>query len=250
MPIHLPPLTRRRFLVDTLAAGAGLVIAGRSAAAAESARDEHRFALFSDTHISARRDEVHRGTNMFDNLRRVGDEVLALDRPPSCVMINGDCAFLTGQSDDYSVLLELLRPLREASLPIHLALGNHDHRERFWDASRDDPAQERPVDGRHISIIESPRANWLLLDSLRETNETPGALGESQLAWLGTVLDARADRPAIVLVHHHPTENPNGSGLVDTAALMNVLAPRKQVKSLVFGHTHHWSAARTKESTW
>jgi 3',5'-cyclic AMP phosphodiesterase CpdA len=71
---------------------------------------------------------------------------------------------------------------------------------------------------------------------------TPGVLGEKQRQWLIEALDARKDRPAIVVCHHNPQFEVVGkaSGLVDTAELFAALVPRKQVKAVVFGHTHHW----------
>ncbi|MGB7933682.1 MAG: hypothetical protein WCH04_15950, partial [Gammaproteobacteria bacterium] len=58
------------------------------------------------------------------------------------------------------------------------------------------PAGEPPVIDKHVSILETPRANWFLLDSLQRTNDLLGRLGEVQLQWLAKALDARADRPA------------------------------------------------------
>ena len=37
-----------------------------------------------------------------------------------------------------------------------------------------------------------------------------------------------------------PPEGKKPSGLLDTAELFRVLAPRRQVKALIFGHTHDW----------
>jgi 3',5'-cyclic-AMP phosphodiesterase len=64
------------------------------------------------------------------------------------------------------------------------------------------------------------------------------------LAWLAKALDARSDKPALVLAHHNPDEGAKPSGLADTKALLKALAPRKQVKAYVFGHTHCWRVDR------
>ena len=64
-------------------------------------------------------------------------------------------------------------------------------------------------------LVEGPRANWFLLDSLDEPNKTPGVLGDKQVAWLGQALDARANKPAILVAHHNPPQakfaNPRSS---------------------------------------
>mgnify|MGYP003347498168 CR=1 FL=1 len=39
---------------------------------------------------------------------------------PAAAMICGDCAYLTGEPDDYAVLVELLQPLRKAGVRVTL----------------------------------------------------------------------------------------------------------------------------------
>jgi hypothetical protein len=242
MPITLAPVSRRRFLAGSLAAAGSLALGGRLRAAEEAA-DPDRFALFSDTHIAGDRQAVLRGTNMFANLQQACREVQQLAPRPSAVFVDGDLALTTGQSEDYVTLVESLAPLRKHGLPIHLALGNHDHRQRFWAALPPEDAT-RAVDERHISVISSRLANWFVLDSLDETNKTPGVLGEAQLAWLAAALDKQADKPALVVVHHNPDDRPKPGGLVETKALLDLLAARRHVKALIFGHTHDWKIAQ------
>lgn len=238
MPITLLPISRRRFLAESLAAGAALWFERSTIAAPQV--DPHRLALLSDTHIDADPTAKDRGVTMFDHLQRVRAEVLSLDPPPAAVVVNGDCAHLMGQGGDYQRFIESLQPFREHGLPIHLTMGNHDNRQRLWTTI---PAAERHVDplpDRQIMVLEYPRANLFLLDSLQRTNFTPGALGEKQIQWLSQALDERKNKPAIVMVHHDPDERANTGGLTDTQALLDVLLPRKHVKALFYGHTHHW----------
>ncbi len=91
---------------------------------------------------------------------------------------------------------------------------------------------------------ETPRANFFLLDSLAKGSITSGLVGDRQLKWLASALDRSAGKPALVMVHHNPDRGPIVTGLRDTAALMNVIVPRRQVKTLIFGHTHSWSVTR------
>ena len=42
------------------------------------------------------------------------------------------------------------------------------------------------------------------------------------------------------MIHHNPGISGN-IGLKDTAALFEVIRPRKQVKAYIFGHTHVWN---------
>src|SRR5207253_2654287 len=166
-------------------------------------------------------------------------ELTALPKLPAGLFINGDCAFNSGESGDYATVAELLIPIRTSGMPVHLALGNHDHRERFWSAFADEKAANHPVLDRQVSLLKTPRANWFILDSLEKTLSTPGLLGPEQLGWLGKSLDENPKKPAIVMIHHNPGLSGN-MGLKDTVALFEVIRPRKQVKAYIYGHTHTW----------
>jgi 3',5'-cyclic AMP phosphodiesterase CpdA len=238
MPITLPPISRRTFLVASLAAA----LAPKSLFAADVPVDPHRFALLSDIHVHGDRAFAKESTNPFDNLAQAVREILAAPTRPAAVLVNGDLAAHQGNPEDYATLLDALAPLRQAGLTVHLALGNHDDRDNFWRAIPQNGARQKDVDDRQVCLIESPRANLFMLDSLDVVAKTPGVLGPRQLAWLAKALDARPDKPAIVFVHHDPIapDATKKTGLIDTKALLDLLAPRKQVKAHVYGHTHDW----------
>ena len=246
MPFHLPPLSRRQFIHRTLVGGSALLLAQRTALAASRSTDPHAWALLSDTHIAASRAKLHpkRKTNLADNLMATVRDVLAWDRRPAGLLINGDLALDTGEAGDYATFAELLLPLRAEGIPLHLSLGNHDNRERFWAGLQQDKRVSAPVEDKQISIVRGRRANWFILDSLDRTNVVPGVLGPAQLAWLARSLDAHADQPALVVVHHDPNTGGNKNGLTETAALMDILRPRRHVKAHFYGHAHRWAVAR------
>jgi len=248
MPVHLSPLNRRQFLARALATGAALA-AGRSFAADAKPVDPDLFALLSDTHIPASADIESRGVNMTANLVEAGKQVVGLAKRPAAALINGDCAYLDGKPEDYAHFVKLLDPIRAAGMPLHMTLGNHDHRENFR-AGVAGPVSERPsFTEKYISIYSTNRAYWFLLDSLEAVNKTPGSLGEAQLQWLTRVLDEHKDKPAILFAHHnlHLVEGENKSGLKDTEKLLEIARPRKHVKAYIFGHTHRWEV-KTDES--
>lgn len=240
MPLHSVPLSRRRFVQGAALAGVGLLLSRDFLLAGEGV-DDSRWALFSDTHIDANADLVFREVHLADHLRSCVQQVAALEKKPTGVFINGDCARSDGQSGDYATLTSLLKPLAETGLPVHMTLGNHDHRERFWNTLKTDAAT-RPFQSKHATLIESKHANWILLDSLDKTNVTPGLLEKEQREWLAKTLDARPNKPVLVMLHHQPHfgDPAKNSGLLDTTELLEVLSPRKQVKALIFGHTHVW----------
>ena len=82
--------------------------------------------------------------------------------------------------------------VRKSGLTLHLTLGNHDHRGNFMKALPEDAAAAKDggLADRHVTLIESARADLYMLDSLDVTNNTPGVLGEGQLAWLAKSLDS------------------------------------------------------------
>jgi 3',5'-cyclic AMP phosphodiesterase CpdA len=195
-------------------------------------------------------------------------QVLALDPLPAAAIITGDLASIEGEPGNYKLVKELFKPLRAAGIPLHLVLGNHDNREHFWAAFPEvRPAQSKPVEakaaaakpadansggakltGGHVenqtSIIETPLANWFLMDSLLATKLTPGMLGKEQLDWLAKALDARKDKPALLIAHHQLSLS---GGLLDYSALLDVAAPRRQAKAYFHGHTHCWKKDLQRE---
>jgi 3',5'-cyclic AMP phosphodiesterase CpdA len=249
MPVYLPPISRRRFLKGSLAASA-LVVAG-GCATPKPTSEGQSWALLSDIHIAADPNLVHSHVNMSRNLQTVAQEVRAWPAPVAGVLINGDLAYNSGEAADYAAIVGLLRPLREHGLPIHLALGNHDHREHFWAALPEEKTEEASLPERQTALVPTRYANWFVLDSLIVTLQTPGRLGEAQRAWLARALDENTDKPALVAIHHHPAlGGATGWPLEDTAALMEILRPRRQVKAYFFGHTHRWGVAQDESGLW
>ncbi len=239
MPIYLPPVSRREFLRRSLVAGVGLVAAPALRATQKDA-DPHLWALMGDTHLPTDRTKIQGGISMVEHFLAVRKELFSLPRRPAGVLIAGDLALNSGEAGDYATLRDLLSPLSAAQYPVHLALGNHDHRGRFLDALTELPAARRPVATHVVSVVPGWRANWFLLDSLDKTLSTPGLLGDVQLNWLAEALDAHAGKPALVVLHHNLDATNGVFGLRDAPDLFEVIRPRRQVKACVFGHTHVW----------
>jgi len=246
MPITLHPISRRRFLAGSVVAGISVAISRYGFADGASA-DPHRFALLSDTHIAADRKAHDRGVTMYDHLKQAIGEVAAMSPAPAAMIVNGDCAYHFGKSEDYQQFVGLIEPIRKAGWPIHLAMGNHDDRPNFWNALPGDSDRVKSLDDRQVLVIETPAADWIMLDSLDKTNSTPGILGKAQLDWLASELDHRKERKIIVMVHHQPDTRDKIEGLIDTPQLLETLLPRKQVKALLYGHTHEWRVEKRED---
>jgi len=239
MPIHLAPIFRRRFIARSAVLGASLACLPRLLAGSAKI-NPHLLALFSDIHVAADRALKVRNVNMTDHFVQARQQLLSLPETPGNFFINGDCAYNSGLPEDYALVAELLEPIRIAQMPVHLSIGNHDHRERFWSAFQEEKLAAHPVKERQTSLLQLEQANVFILDSLDKTLATPGLLGEEQLKWLGEALDAHRSKPAIVMVHHNPGVTGGNMGLKDTLNFLEVIRPRKQVKAYIFGHTHSW----------
>ncbi|HLH52382.1 MAG TPA: metallophosphoesterase [Verrucomicrobiae bacterium] len=239
MPVHLPALTRRGFIRRSLWIAGGVAF-GAELLHAGALGETSSWALLSDTHLAANASLTARGINMTANFKQASAEVVGLPGLPAGVLITGDCAYNTGELADYAHVADLLQPMRRAGLPIHLALGNHDNRDRFWESFKDERAASRPLADRQVALIRTPRFNWFILDSLEATLSSPGLLGPEQLTWLTKALDENSSMPALVVIHHNPGLNGGNLGLKDTLPLFEVIRPRKQVKAYIYGHTHAW----------
>lgn len=244
MPITLPPISRRGFMRTSAALGAGALLPNLAwAEGISEGIDPNLIALFSDTHIDQNAGEMRGTVNLSDHLKAAVDQVMALGKAPAHTLVCGDCAYLAGDAGDYDQFVRVLSPLREAEIPIHCVLGNHDHRERFHEGGVQAAPDNPPVERKHIGIVEMERANWFMLDSLETTNHTPGLLGRDQLDWLDAALDAHSDKPALIMVHHTfdlEAGEDTKFGIKDGKALLDLLSQKRQAKAVFFGHSHTW----------
>jgi hypothetical protein len=243
MPVYLPPLTRRQFLKRAALASAAAFAPDVQAGIFGKPRDRHTIVFFSDTHIAGDAGKINLGANMTHQLAACAGELAAWPVKPAAVIVNGDLAFQHAEPGDYTQFGKLIGPIR-AIAPIHLSLGNHDGREAFWSAFPADATTASATLHRQAAMFSTSDANWFLLDSLIATSVTPGEVGATQLDWLTQKLDSHPDKPAMVVVHHHPQFEDPVPGLKDTEAFMAALAARRQVKALIFGHTHDWRVSR------
>lgn len=247
MPMELWPtgadssaseITRRKALKASLAIGGAVLSAGCGRNAGSRGNEGGWYALLSDPHIAADRAERLRGESMADNLRAVVADILHADDPPHGVVIDGDLAFHHGEPGDYRTLLDIVSPLRRVGLPLHATLGNHDDRANLRAAIAQDA--DAPLADKRVAVVTGPGLRLLMLDSQNGVNVTAGRLGDGQLAWLASDLDAHPSTPAAVFVHHNLNAK-SESALRDTEGLLDVLRPRRQAKAVFFGHTHVWN---------
>jgi len=231
-------ISRRTFLASSIA-GAAVLGWGIRTRAQEPKAD--RWILLADPHIPGDPEKADGKPPIkpVEKLRIMRDGVLGLDYTPVGLLIGGDCAYLHGEHQDYVTLKQELQPIVDAGIPLHMAMGNHDNRERFWEVFPDhQKLSAGSVEGKHAYTLDAPNGTWFILDSNRETDFTPGELGAAQLEWLAQELDKRSDKPVLLMAHHYP-EGENG--ILDFESFWKVIQPRKQVKAFFYGHSHVWS---------
>jgi 3',5'-cyclic-AMP phosphodiesterase len=244
-------LSRRQFsglassLAFTALSGRSLLSAEEVVKAAPPKLPSSHIAFLSDTHIAGDASTEARGVKMADHLQRVVQE--CLDRLPasSHVIVNGDCAYLKGESEDYKTFAKLVTPLKEAGHTLHLTMGNHDDREPMYAALNEQKSLDIGVDEKHVGLIALDGVDLVLLDSLWKVNEVTGQLGDGQRDWLSTYLSSDSTKPVIVIGHHNlqldPVKNDSKpGGLVDTDALSQLLFAHPRVRAYFYGHTHRW----------
>jgi Icc protein len=220
-------IDRRGFLKTALAAG----IAAR--VQAETAVPSN-WALVSDLHCPLDPLDRYRGFQLHENLKNTARSVV--ESSAQFCAVTGDLARLTGQPGDYETLKQLLRPVFD-KLPVGLTLGNHDHRTNFENAFASPAGTRQPVAHKHVLSFEWTNLRVVFLDSLLETNVTPGQLGSAQRRWLGDY--ASADQRPVLLFVHHDFRGLDGS-LVDASMLLETIVPIAQVKAVFYGHSHEY----------
>ncbi len=233
MPIHL---TSRRQFIAQLGAAAALSRVESIAAKV----DESLIAILNDTHIGAQHPA---SASIPTNLRNTISWLLELPKRPAAVIINGDLALKDGKRGDYEHFAKLIAPLRDAGVPLHLTMGNHDDRVVFYDVLKSDKPESPAVESKHVGVVKLAGANLFLLDSLKATMITQGLIGDAQMAWLTKLLDEHADKPALLFAHHNPRLGGDPlhfpGGLEDSESLWQELVKRPQVKAYIHGHIHH-----------
>lgn len=231
MPLYLnSTIDRRSFLKTTLAAAGAMTVLSPRSGSAQSG-DVARWALLSDTHVSRDPANEYRGFVPFDNMKKAVAEVLAAQSGGA--LITGDLARLEGFEGDYAMLKTLVDPLQQ-SMPLCLALGNHDNRTNFLNAFKEH-ASVQNVSGKHVMIIETSPVRFIVLDTLMATNVTPGQLGKAQREWLRDYLKLADNRPTILFFHH--TLGDADGCLVDFDRISYII-PDNRVKAVIFGHSH------------
>lgn len=174
-------------------------------------------------------------------LERCVGKILALPRRPDAVIATGD---LTdhGTAEEYGLLRELLVPL---TMPVYLAVGNHDDRGALQAAFPDHP--HLVGENRFVQYtVEDLDVRLVVLDTL-VPGAPGGALCAQRLGWLDQRL-AESDRPTVIAQHHPPFRTGmttmDAMTLADPAAEAAVVGRYGHVERIISGHYHRNIQAR------
>ncbi len=184
--------------------------------------DPNLVVLFADTHIG-----IHCQEHQKNGLDKQIDAVLAMKSRPANILILGDFAYDRGLPKDYELLKPYMERLEQAGIKWHVAMGNHDRREPFLQAFPD--KKQDLVPDRIVSIVNTPKADFVLLDSL-DPGKVPGTIDDKQREWLQSFL-ASQTKPTYVCAHHP----------INETKLDTLLASAPCVKGYLYGHNHYWS---------
>lgn len=225
--------------------------------------DDNLVVFISDLHI-------HPDGYQPEKLRRTIADILAMDPKPRNVIALGDLAYAIGKPEDYALLKEIVAPLETAGIHLTMAMGNHDRRKRFAEAFPEMAAATHVKD-RFVFVVETPRADFILLDSLQEDPDpekgiVEGALNDAQKQWLADKLSSYTDKPVFVS-SHHPIEETGISGILVSsptcsgylfghrhicldAWMMKNYAEQTLIRTLCIPSTGHWGTSAILFSAW
>lgn len=192
-----------------------------------------RFVHLTDLHISA--PETGDTQLRTDTPAQLAQAVAAIGRlqpAPDFVVASGDLTNI-GDAASYALLQQLLAPL---TMPVVLALGNHDKRAGFHTAYGTGRG-----DAPHFHAAVLAGIHVITLDTL-VPGRVAGTICDAQFAFLAQALDQHPDLPRLIVAHHPPRlfdgELPWAT-LDQTATDRMALALRgQQVLGVLSGHVH------------
>ncbi len=197
--------------------------------------DENLVVIISDLHTNPSGYQPAR-------LERTISDIIAMDPKPRNVIALGDLAYLKGKPEEYALLKEMIAPLEAAGICLTMAMGNHDRRKRFAEAFPERAAASL-VEDRFVYVVETPRADIILLDSLQEDPDpekgiVAGALNDPQKEWLREKLSTYTDKPVFVTAHHP----------IGETGIRDILVNSPTCSGYIHGHDHVWRDGWVKKN--
>ena len=245
-------VSRRGFLMGAAASGCALVGSIDAAAEESASRDESFSVFLADPHVPGdntvrnSRQVEHDPDYMYKRLVATVDEIMSMRPLPARVVVFGDLAYLRGERADYEKTKPLFDRLSGAKMDVVFGMGNHDHREAFFE-TYPEWRDRTLVAGEVVSKVSLGHADLLMLDTLTENTSAPGAenpgggsLSSRQAEWLAQEA-AKATRPFLVGAHHSVYEVKTP---VNGKPLAAFLLRQPLFCGYIHGHNHVWKTDR------
>ncbi len=193
-----------------------------------------KFIVLTDTHF------VPPGKRLFGGNPRARLEkavrIITRDHADAeFVLVTGDLAH-HGEAGAYRSLEDVLSGCR---LPIHLMMGNHDHRETLL---QNIPGMRTDKYGFVQFCLETPELRVICLDTA-EPGTHVGNICEARLEFLDRELAKPSEGKLVALALHHPPfeiglRPIDRINLKDGGALKEVIDAHQKPDYLFFGHVH------------
>lgn len=196
-----------------------------------------KFVVMSDLHLVPE-GEVSLTLDTAERLERAVDAVVERYGDADFCVLAGDLADL-GQRAAYE---RLQRTIARLPIPVHITLGNHDHRPTFLDVFGADHAAET---GKVDKFLDIKGYRVIVLDS-SEPGRVDGVLEMAQLDWLKARLAEAMDRPVIVILHHNANAlhiESDNIAILEPMAFIKALKTHPDIRQVIAGHVHLTSTA-------
>lgn len=192
-----------------------------------------KFIVLADIHIVPEGQFSH-GIDTLERLEMAVAHVNDTHADADFVVFAGDLAD-RGEAEAYHRFKEAIAALTP---PVHLTLGNHDHRPTFLEVFG---AEMAAPHGCLDHAIDAKGYRVIVLDS--SDPELPGAgrFDAAQIDWLKARLADVPETPVVVVLHHNitPFHVPTDRIILqENAAFAEALSTHKHIRQVVSGHVH------------
>ncbi|MEL6100371.1 MAG: metallophosphoesterase [Pseudomonadota bacterium] len=191
-----------------------------------------KFVVLADIHIVPER-QVSHGLDTLDRLNQAVSYVNEIHGDAEFVVFAGDLAD-RGEAEAYARFKTAIAPLTP---PVHLTLGNHDHRPTFLETFPGLATETGNVD----HVVDAGGYRTIVLDSSDPELRGAGRFEASQINWLKARLAEVPDMPVVIVMHHNI--QPLGVQtdfiiLEDPDVFSEALKTHNDVRQVISGHVH------------
>ena len=193
---------------------------------------KYYIAQISDTHLFGDKNRKINGSNSYQNLKNVINQVVSLDKKPDLIVVSGDLS----QDCTFESYQHLANLLHRCEIKYYFFPGNHDDVDiinKVFDMNwvKDKVDYSFNINGWFVNVIDTSVYPEVL-----------GELSDDQLKNLKNNLEQNKNKPTIVFMHHHPLLL-NSAWLdryilKDAEKFINLIKLNPQVKAVLFGHIH------------